>query len=107
MFRLLKVRGQSLYPAFQSEDYVLILRLSFPGVKIKVGDIIAFDQPPYGVLLKRVNKVLEEGRSFDVRGTQISSTDSRNFGPVSRDRVLGKVIWHIKPHRNNQGHKLL
>lgn len=103
MFRLLKVRGQSLTPEFQSEDYVLILRSSFPGFSIKTGDVIVFEQPPYGRLIKQVSQVLDSGQSLEVRGTQISSTDSRNFGPVPKDHVLGKVIWHIKPKRDQQG----
>jgi type IV secretory pathway protease TraF len=40
--------------------------------------------------------VLDEGREFEMRGTLIESTDSRNFGPVPRERVLGVVIWHIR-----------
>jgi len=107
VLRLLKVRGESLYPEFRPGDYVLILRPSFPGLKIKVGDTIAFDQPRYGMLLKRVKEVLESGRSFDVRGSQISSTDSRDFGPISRTRVLGKVIWHIKQQTDRQGPSIL
>ena len=103
MFRLLKVRGQSLTPVFQEDDYVLILRASFPGLRIKTGDVIVFDQPPYGRLIKQVRQVLDSGESFAVRGSQISSTDSRNFGPVSRICILGKVIWHIKPKRNKKG----
>lgn len=96
MIRLLKVRGSSLWPDFREGDYVLAAGTPCPGVRIKVGDVIVFDQPGYGTLLKRVQRVLEDGQAFDVRGTQIASTDSRNFGPVSKTRVSGKVIWHIR-----------
>ena len=58
--------------------------------------MIVFRQPGYGTLIKRVRRVLDEARAFEVRGTQIESTDSRNFGPVPRERVFGKVIWHIR-----------
>ena len=58
--------------------------------------MVVFRQPGYGTLIKRVHRVLDEGRAFEVRGTQIESTDSRNFGPVPRERVAGKVIWHIR-----------
>jgi len=40
--------------------------------------------------------VLDDGGAFEVRGTQVESTDSRNFGPVPADRVSAKVIWHIR-----------
>jgi len=96
MVRLLKVRGSSLWPDFREGDYVLAAGVPFPGGKVKAGDVIVFHQPGYGTLLKRVHTVLEEGQAYEVRGTQISSTDSRNFGPVPRKRVSGKVIWHIR-----------
>ena len=58
--------------------------------------MIVFRQPGYGMLIKRVSRVLHAGRGFEVRGTQVESTDSRNFGSVLRERVIGKVIWHIQ-----------
>lgn len=68
----------------------------FPSGKIRAGDVIVFRQPGYGTLIKRVRRVLDEGSAYEVRGTQIESTDSRNFGPIPRERVSGKVIWHIQ-----------
>jgi signal peptidase I len=94
--RLLKIRGHSLHPDFQEGDYVLAAGFPFPSGKIRVGDVIVFRQPGYGTLIKRVRQVLDEGCSLDVRGTQIEGTDSRNFGAVPRERVFGKVIWHIQ-----------
>ena len=96
MFRLLKVQGHSLYPEFRDGDYVLAVRVPFPSGKIKSGNVIVFRQPVHGLLVKRVQKVLDDGTAFEVRGTQIESTDSRNFGPVPLSQVLGKVIWHIR-----------
>jgi signal peptidase I len=96
MFRLLKIRGHSLYPEYRDGDYVLTARVPFPSGKIKSGNVIVFRQPVHGLLVKRVQKVLDDGSAFEVRGTQIDSTDSRNFGPVLLSQVLGKVIWHIR-----------
>lgn len=96
MIRLLKVRGDSLWPDFREGDYVLTAGVPFPVRKIKAGDMIVFHQPGYGTLIKRVQRVLDAGQSFEVRGTQIYSSDSRNFGSVSLGHVSGKVIWHIR-----------
>jgi nickel-type superoxide dismutase maturation protease len=96
MFRLLKVRGTSLYPDFKDGDYVLVAKSPFPARQIRVGDVIVFQQPGYPRLIKRVTQVQNGGRAFEVRGTQIESTDSRNFGPVDRRQISGKVIWHIR-----------
>lgn len=98
MLRLLKVRGASLWPDFREGDYVLTAGVPFPARKIKAGDVIVFRQPGYGTLIKRVRHVLENGQAYDVRGTQIASSDSRNFGPVPQDQIAGKVIWHIRGH---------
>lgn len=95
MLRLLKIHGHSLHPDFRDGDYVLAARSPFPSGKIRAGDVIVFHQPGYGLLIKRVRRVLDNGMAFEVRGTQIESTDSRNFGPVQRECVSGKVIWHI------------
>ena len=96
MLRLLKVRGHSLYPEYRDGDYVLTARVPFPSGKIKSGNVIVFHQPVHGLLVKRVQKVLDDGTAFEVRGTQIDSTDSRNFGPVPLTQVKGKVIWHFR-----------
>ena len=94
--RILKVRGQSLTPDFNEGEFVLAAGVPFPGGRISAGDVIVFDQPGYGQLIKRVQRVLEGGQAYEVRGTQIASTDSRNFGSVPHTRVSGKVIWHIR-----------
>jgi len=96
MFRLLKIRGDSLFPDFREGDFVLVAGVPFPSGKIKAGDVITFQQPRHSRLIKRVHRVLNEGKAFEVRGTQVESTDSRNFGAVPLESVSGKVIWHIR-----------
>lgn len=96
ILRIFKIRGHSLHPDFREGEYVLAAGFPFPAGKIRVGDVIVFRQPGYGTLIKRVRQVLDGGRAYEVRGTQIESTDSRNFGPVPQERVTGKVIWHIR-----------
>ena len=77
-------------PEYQDGDFVLILRVSLP----KVGDVIVFQNQLYGVLIKRVEKITEQG--VYVVGTGENSLDSRRLGPVDPAKVQGKVIWHIK-----------
>ena len=102
MLRLLRVRGHSLFPDFRDGDYILVAGTPFPSGKIRAGDVIVFRQPGYGLLVKRVQQVLEDDLTFIVRGTQVESTDSRNFGPVHRDQVDGKVIRHIRQDPNRK-----
>ena len=77
-------------PEYQDGDFVLIWRTSRP----KEGDTIVFQNELYGVLVKRVEKITDQG--IYVIGTGENSLDSRRLGPVNPENVQGKVIWHIK-----------
>lgn len=99
MIRFIKVTGDSLYPTFRQGDFVLISKIPFRFKKPKEGDVIVFEHPIYGVMIKRISQVLEDGKLFYVLGTDEFSVDSRQFGAVKRGALLGKVIWHIPQPR--------
>ena len=90
MFKVLRIQGDSMSPEYQHGDFVLILRTSQP----KVDDVIVFHNQLYGTLIKRVEKITEQG--IYVVGTGENSLDSRRLGPVNPDKVQGKVVWHIR-----------
>ena len=90
MFRFLRIQGESMTPEYQDGDFVLIMRVRRP----KAGQVIVFHNQLYGTLIKRIEKITEEG--IYVVGTGANSLDSRRLGPVRPERVQGKVIWHIK-----------
>lgn len=95
MLRLLKVTGDSLTPEFQEGDFVLVSKIPFLFTPPSPGDVIAFNQAGYGLLIKRIQHIAPDGR-INVTGTHTESIDSRVFGPVRRESILGKVIWHIQ-----------
>lgn len=95
MFKLLKLTGDSLYPDFEHGDFVLVSRIPFYFSPPACGDVIAFRQPGYGMLIKRIQAVQENG-GIEVVGNHPESVDSRVFGSVRRGDVVGKVIWHIR-----------
>lgn len=95
MLKVINVTGGSLSPGYQEGDYVLIGTCSF-FFDIKAGDTIVFKHPEHGMMIKKVSKVLLPNRSYEVRGEHPYSMDSRSFGPVSNDTVIGKVLWHFK-----------
>jgi phage repressor protein C with HTH and peptisase S24 domain len=95
MLKLLKVTGDSLRPEYQDGDFVVISKIPFLFVPPSPGDIIAFRQPGYGLLIKRVQQITADG-GVNVIGYHPESIDSRVFGPVRKEYILGKVIWHIR-----------
>lgn len=90
MIKILRIQGESMMPEYQDGEFVLIWRTSRP----KVGDVVVFDNELYGILIKQVEKITEQG--VYVIGTGENSLDSRRLGPVNPEKIQGKVIWHIR-----------
>ena len=100
MLRVIKVTGDSLSPDYREGDYVVVATIPFFLNRIQVGDVIVFQQQVYGILIKKVAQVEGAGEQFFVVGVHSDSVDSRHFGPVPRQSLIGRVIWHIpKPTR--------
>jgi nickel-type superoxide dismutase maturation protease len=95
MLQIMKVTGESLSPFFETGDYVLIVKVPFLLLSLQVGDILVFHHPVYGMMIKRLEQVSPDGTELFLLGTHPESTDSREFGPVARKNIIGKVIWHI------------
>jgi nickel-type superoxide dismutase maturation protease len=96
MIQILKVTGESLSPFFLEGDFVVVSKIPFVLHKIKAGDIVVFRHPVYGTMIKKVEQITPDGEEIFVLGTHPESTDSRQFGPLRRGQLIGKVIWHIR-----------
>ncbi len=95
MLRFFKIRGDSLAPEFSQGDFVLVSKIPFLLAPPAPGEVIAFHQPGYGLLIKRIQSITSEG-GLNVIGAHPDSIDSRAFGPVRQKDIVGKVIWHIR-----------
>ncbi len=95
MLKFLKIRGDSLSPEYSQGDFVLVSKIPFLLTSPAVGDVIAFHQPGFGLLIKRIKNISPDG-GVNVLGDHPESVDSRVFGPVRSQDILGKVIWHIR-----------
>jgi nickel-type superoxide dismutase maturation protease len=95
MIQILKVTGESLSPLFLEGDFVVVNKIPFVMRKIKAGDIVVFRHPAYGTMIKQVEHISPDGEQLFVLGTHPESTDSRQFGPLQRRQLIGKVVWHI------------
>jgi signal peptidase I len=96
IFSIIKVRGRSLDPAFRDGDYVLVSKLPILFGRIRAGDVVVFQHPTLGKLIKIVERVEEQGQTLFVIGLDPDSRDSRIFGAVPRFLVQGKVIGHLR-----------
>ncbi|MEK6809517.1 MAG: S26 family signal peptidase [Nanoarchaeota archaeon] len=89
------VRGQSMEPLCKEGDFVLLDKLSYLMFRPRAGDVVVLHHPQEDrLILKYIveEKVKERHSFYWVEGlNKEGSSDSRNFGWVSREMILGKV----------------
>ena len=96
---VINVDGDSMAPAYRSGDSVLIARRWIAG-PIRPGHVVVCRLPPEvagpkGYIVKRVISVTD-GQVY-IQGDGANSYDSRAFGTISLDYVLGRVIARLSP----------
>lgn len=90
-----KVEGRSMEPTFPPGTTLLASSIPYIFIQPKITDVVVINDPRTGrLLLKRITK---KGKNqFFVAGDNPgSSTDSRTFGPISKEMIVGKVIFKI------------
>ncbi len=97
--RVLKVSGNSLWPEYQDGDFVVTLKIPIIFDTWRPGDILAFQRAGLGLLIKKLDHQQAENGGLFMVGSVIESTDSRQFGAIAPDCVIGKVIGHIRRPR--------
>ena len=95
MFRLLKIRGQSLVPDVKDGDFVLVSKIPILLNCLRPGDVVAFHHPSYGTMIKKIDTISPDRKDITVIGSHPLSVDSRQFGPIDRAAIIGKVILHV------------
>lgn len=87
-----KVSGESMQPDYMAGDFLLIKTTK----EISIGDdVVLLDPRTNSKIFKRVKDIIEE--MYFVEGINLqASTDSRHFGPVSFNHILGKCVKKIK-----------
>lgn len=83
----MEVEGNSMAPALYPGDCVLIQK-SF---NFQTGDIVVFNHPLKNKkIIKRITK-MKENQVFVQGDNTAESTDSRSFGWIGQEKILGKV----------------
>ena len=81
------VRGRSMAP--ELPDGATVLVADRPPT---TGDVVVARLPSDGqVIIKRVSRIEADGRLF-LRGDGALTTDSRDYGAISSEHILGVVV---------------
>ncbi len=97
-FRRFRVEDESMRPTLEPGDYVLVNRWAYRTRAPVPGDLVVVEDPevPTRFLVKRVSETLGM-REVRVTGdNEVASRDSRTFGPVARERIVGKVWLRLR-----------
>ena len=105
VFDFMIAQGQSMEPAIQNGAVLIISRLRY-GLRLpwrqkylirwakpKVGEVVVFYTPSGELAVKRCIELTEEG-FFAEGDNERASYDSRSYGSIPIDNIIGKVLGY-------------
>jgi len=106
VFDFIIAQGHSMEPAIQSGAVLIVSRLRY-GVRLpwrqqyliqwarpRVGEVVVFYTPTGELAVKRCSALNEWGGFFAEGDNGLASYDSRAYGPVPTDNIIGKVLGY-------------
>lgn len=89
-----RVEGDSMAPTLLPGEQVSVDERA----GISVGDIVVARHPfKRGItMIKRIRKIDEDGRVFLISDNLEGSSDSRSFGAVSKESIIGTVVARLR-----------
>ena len=88
----LRVVGDSMEETISEGDLITYKKINPKNLELEVGDIVVASHPKIKskLIIKRIYQIHQN--KFDLRGdNSLSSTDSREWGLVELDLIVGKV----------------
>lgn len=84
-------------PTYSPGDKLFVSKFVYRFRVPRAGDVVVLHDPRTGrLVLKRIERI--EGKKYFVAGDNPGeSTDSRRFGAVPRDSIIGKVSYKYYP----------
>jgi nickel-type superoxide dismutase maturation protease len=95
------VAGDSMAPLLRHGDWILVDPDAYRRRSVGRGDLVVIPDPrePSRILVKRVAAVDRDGLLNLVGDNPACSTDSRQFGPLKPEQVLGRPWARYWPPR--------
>lgn len=92
-FARYRVEGESMAPAFSPGERVVVNKVAYLFSQPRPGDLVVVRDPrqPDRLLLKRIEGPAGADGWLVAGDNPQASTDSRAFGPVGRELIVGKV----------------
>lgn len=90
-FSKFKISGHSMEPLIKNGNTVFATNILYLFTYPKVNDIIIFEKNKK-YFVKRISKI-ENNKYFVTGDNKKDSLDSRKFGNILRNQILGKVIY--------------
>jgi nickel-type superoxide dismutase maturation protease len=93
------VEGSSMAPTINPGDWLIVDRQAYGQKDPRPGHVVLAIDPrdPAREIVKRVVNVSPHNEAWLEGDHPSESTDSRQFGPVPRKLVLGRVKWRYWP----------
>jgi signal peptidase I len=90
----LKIIGHSMEPQIKNGETILVSKIPYWFKTPQINDIVAFKDSSEKILVKRIVKI--ENRRYFVEGdNKRDSLDSRKFGDISKDKIIGEIIFKL------------
>ena len=88
----LRVVGDSMEGTISEGDLIIYKKINPNNLDLNIGDIVVAVHPTIKrkLIIKRIYRIFQD--KFDLRGDNfLSSTDSREWGLIELDLIVGKV----------------
>ncbi|MDR1898535.1 MAG: S26 family signal peptidase [Treponema sp.] len=104
LFDFMVAEGASMMPVIRPGTVLLISRLVY-GLRVpwkdryllrwsapREGDVVVFYTPAGDLAVKRCKEIRDRGEFVALGDNSLQSYDSRSYGPVPLDSIIGKVL---------------
>lgn len=99
-FGMVRVEGNSMAPTYGNGDWLLVLWMLQSPHRGRLGSVAVIEREEHpGILLvKRIQK--SHGGNYWVEGDNSESTDSREWGWIAANEIVGRVLFRVRKKKS-------